>query len=359
MNFSENLNSNQSEYELLLNYKQSLLRESILEIIIYCLLFVIGGCANLIVLCKLISTIPRSSQMNYLLKHLTVADIIVIFVTITIEIIWRLTISWNTGQLSCKFVLTMRIFGLYLSSMILICISIDRYFAFVFPFSFNNAKQRNKRLLISAYLSSIALSIPQAFVYHIERHPIFPGFTQCMSDNYFTSKWKERMYNVTSLCGMYFVPLIVIVFCYSNILYTLHSNGASRKINMYMYKRMLVYTYFLVHNDDSNLTSNRSHLVHRAKRKTLKVALTITFAFIVCWTPYAFVVIWFQFDEQSARNSHPLIQTFLFLFAVSSSVVNPFVHSRHLLTDLRFRRAHNLTSTETVKQNTSCKVTQV
>ncbi|RWS20534.1 gonadotropin-releasing hormone II receptor-like protein [Leptotrombidium deliense] len=166
-----------------------------------------------------------------------------------------------------------------------------------------------------------------------------------MSDNYFDEKWKERLYNVISLCGMYFVPLLVIVYCYTTIILTLHRNGISHMNESEEHRYC---------NDH---LSNRNHLMSRAKRRTLKVGLIITLAFIICWSPYALVVLWFQFDEQSARNAHPLIQNLFFLFAVSSSVVNPFVHSRHLFTELRVSLSTNVTTVDThVQKFTSTKV---
>ncbi|RWS21875.1 G protein-coupled receptor-like protein [Leptotrombidium deliense] len=152
---------NSSEEDALIKYRNELLQESLLEIIVFTIFLVFGGCGNLFVIYKLCSHKYRNSQMSYLLRHLTLADLSVIFITIIIEIVWRLTISWNAGELCCKLVLTMRTFGLYLSSLMLICISVDRYFAFVHPLSFKTVKERNCRILFAAYLSSILLSLPQ------------------------------------------------------------------------------------------------------------------------------------------------------------------------------------------------------
>lgn len=71
----------------------------------------------------------------------------------------------------------------------------------------------------------------------------------------------------------------------------------------------------------------------RARRSTLKMTIAIVCTFILCWSPYAFMVIWYQLDKTSAQSLPEWIMSTLFIFAFSSSCVNPFVHSKHLLSD--------------------------
>lgn len=54
-----------------------------------------------------------------------------------------------------------RAFGPYLSSMVLVCISIDRYFAVIHPLKVNDAHRRSKIMLTFAWLTSIVCSVPQ------------------------------------------------------------------------------------------------------------------------------------------------------------------------------------------------------
>ena len=44
-----------------------------------------------------------------------------------LEIIWAITVSWWAGDILCRVCSFFRIFGLFLSSNIVVCISIDRY----------------------------------------------------------------------------------------------------------------------------------------------------------------------------------------------------------------------------------------
>ena len=43
-----------------------------------------------------------------------------------VEIGWAATVQWLAGDFMCRVLLFLRVFGLYLSNFILVCISIDR-----------------------------------------------------------------------------------------------------------------------------------------------------------------------------------------------------------------------------------------
>lgn len=44
-----------------------------------------------------------------------------------LEIGWAFTVEWTAGDAMCRIMMFFRTFGLYLSSFILVCISLDRF----------------------------------------------------------------------------------------------------------------------------------------------------------------------------------------------------------------------------------------
>ena len=59
----------------------------------------------------------------------------------------------------------------------------------------------------------------QSIVFHVSEHPDYPGFWQCVSFGFFNSQAEETAYNLFCVFAMYFVPLIVIIFAYTCILW--------------------------------------------------------------------------------------------------------------------------------------------
>ncbi|CAL4083265.1 unnamed protein product, partial [Meganyctiphanes norvegica] len=121
------------------------------DIIAYSVLFVFAAIGNLTVFISLFRSKSRKSRVNLMIGHLAVADLIVTFIMIPLEIGWRFTTSWKAGNTACKVLLFARAFGLYSSSMVLVCISLDRYFAICHPLKVQDSKRRNKIMLFFAW----------------------------------------------------------------------------------------------------------------------------------------------------------------------------------------------------------------
>lgn len=64
------------------------------------------------------------------------------------------------------------------------------------------------------------------------------------------------------------------------------------------------------------------------KKKILKQTLIIVITFIGCWTPYVFMTTWYQIDWKAASGVDLYLQNGLFLFAVSNSIINPFIYGK-------------------------------
>lgn len=131
-------------------------------VLIYSIIWIIASTGNLTVFASCYRQYKKhKSRITLLILHLSVADLIVTFCLIPIEIAWRITIQWYGGNLLCKLCQFLRAFGLYLSSMVLICVSFDRFFSILFPLKFAGGKHRVKVMLILAWLASGVFSLPQ------------------------------------------------------------------------------------------------------------------------------------------------------------------------------------------------------
>lgn len=64
----------------------------------------------------------------------------------------------------------------------------------------------------------------------------------------------------------------------------------------------------------------------RAKKKTLLMTITIVIVFVVCWTPYYVMSVWYWLDKETALKVDKCVQKGLFLFACANSCMNPIVY---------------------------------
>ncbi|XP_068249015.1 adipokinetic hormone/corazonin-related peptide receptor variant I-like isoform X2 [Palaemon carinicauda] len=295
---------------------------SINDIAAYSVLFVIAAIGNLTVFITLFRNRHRKSRVNLMIMHLAAADLMVTLINFPIEVGWRITVQWLAGNLACKLLNFLRAFGLYLSSLVLVCISLDRYFAIVHPLKVNDAQRRGKMMLSFAWSIAAVCSIPQSVIFYEASHPQYTHFKQCVTFYFFETPVEERTYNVFCLVVMYFLPLLIIIVVYFRILWEISQKSKDNK------------------GESSNCGGREGRVrlrrsdmtnIERARARTLKMTVIIVLAFIICWTPYVVMVLWYMFDKQGAEQVQTSFQDALFIMAVSNSCVNPIVYGTYTI----------------------------
>lgn len=289
----------------------------VLSIVVYSILMVFSAIGNITVLVLILRRRRKNpSRINTMLMHLAIADLLVTFLMMPLEIGWAATVSWKGGDAMCRIMAFFRMFGLYLSSFILVCISMDRYYAVLKPLHLTGVDRRGKVMLTAAWLGSTVCSIPQMLVFHVETHPNITWYEQCITYNVFPSYTHELTYTLFGMLVMYAFPLIVIIYCYGAILTEIFRRSRDT-----------------VGGD--RIRRSSLGFLGRAKIRTLKMTIIIVLVFFVCWTPYYVMSVWYWCDRDTALLVDQRIQKGLFLFACTNSCMNPIVYG---LFNIRTRR---------------------
>ena len=132
------------------------------EVLCYSVLFLVGAPANIIVLRKLLQNNSyKRSRHLFLLLNLCLADAIVVFVMIPVEISYKHAGVWQVGNVACKVSKFLQAFGTYSSSLLLISVSVDRYHAVVKPFAYAFLDRKINLLLLGIWIFSFAIATPQ------------------------------------------------------------------------------------------------------------------------------------------------------------------------------------------------------
>ncbi|XP_033221124.1 gonadotropin-releasing hormone receptor [Belonocnema kinseyi] len=269
------------------------------------------------------------SAIYTLILHLSIADLLVTIFCIGGESIWSYAVSWIWGNVACKVFKFLQMFSLYLSTFILVLIGVDRFVAVRYPMKSLNTAQRCKRLVILIWILSIILSIPQFVIFHEAQGPFIEEFTQCVTHGFYTEKWQEQLYTTLSLVFMFVLPLVILITTYVSTVITI---SRSEKV----FRTELANSY-------SNHVAgdiNRRRLMHRAKTKSLRISVVIVAAFVIWWTPYYSMMIIFMFLNPDKHLSEDM-QTGIFFFGMSNSLVNPLIYGAfHLWPQRRYQRNH-------------------
>ena len=178
----------------------SLIKTSVLSA-----LFVVSLFGNTATLIQMYRMRRRRSTINTLILHLAVADLIVTFFCFVTDAVWASTVQWYAGNGLCKLIKFLQVFGLYLSSYVVVIISIDRCYAILDPMSKNSAPRRVRNLIIVAWVLSALFSSPQVNTdlplktkdHQFDNLVVTGGTVSCRNDNLRCHPSHDRVVKLT------------------------------------------------------------------------------------------------------------------------------------------------------------------
>ncbi|XP_058056206.1 gonadotropin-releasing hormone receptor [Anopheles bellator] len=268
------------------------------------------------------------SAIYSLIFHLSIADVLVTWFCIIGEAAWYYTVDWVAGNLFCKLFKVCQMFSLYLSTYVLVLVGVDRWVAVKYPMKSLNTARRCHRFLFVAYLLSFLLSTPQWMIFRLAKGPFVEDFYQCVTHGFYTYRWQEQLYTTFTLVFMFIIPLLILIGTYLSTFMTISSSEKIFRIDTSAVDRTTYYR---------RSDTNRQRLIHKAKMKSLRISVVIVVAFIVCWTPYYIMMLIFMFLNPTERFGEDL-QSGIFFFGMSNSLINPLIYGAFHLVPIRQRR---------------------
>ncbi|XP_049574665.1 putative gonadotropin-releasing hormone II receptor [Syngnathus scovelli] len=261
----------------------------------------------------------RKSHVRVLIVNLTLADLLVTFVVMPVDAAWNITVQWLAGDFACRLLMFLKLLAMYSGAFVTVVISLDRQSAILNPLAINEARKRNKFMLVVAWTMSVLLSIPQLFLFHNVTIKYPEDFTQCTTRGSFGSHWHETAYNMFTFFCLFLLPLAIMITCYTRIFAEIS-------------KRLKRDSAF---STEVQLRCSKNN-IPRARMRTLKMSVVIVSSFIICWTPYYMLGLWYWFfpDDLEGKVSHSLTHL-LFIFGLVNACLDPLIYG---LFTIRFRK---------------------
>uniref|UniRef100_A0A1A8R3V9 Type II GnRH receptor n=1 Tax=Nothobranchius rachovii TaxID=451742 RepID=A0A1A8R3V9_9TELE len=273
------------------------------------LLFLFAACSNLALLASVWCGRGRrlSSHLRPLMLSLASADLMMTFVVMPLDAVWNVTVQWYGGNALCKLLCFLKLFSMHASAFILVVISLDRQHAILHPLDALSAHRRNRCMLLLAWSLSLLLASPQLFIFRTIRVES-ADFIQCASHGSFGHQWQETFYNMFHFITLYVVPLLMMSFCYSRILLHINQQHLQNKAG------------------ESHLRRCGTDIIPKARMKTLKMTVVIVLSFVVCWTPYYLLGIWYWFQPDMLQVTPEYIHHALFVFGNLNTCCDPVIY---------------------------------
>ncbi|GAB0201067.1 gonadotropin-releasing hormone II receptor-like [Grus japonensis] len=324
------------------------------RVAVTCLLFLSSACCNGAVLWSA-ARAPRRRppRVRVLMVNLAAADLLVTVVVMPLDAAWNVTVQWYGGDAACRALMFLKLAAMYASAFVTVVIALDRHAAIVNPLAVGRAERRNKAMLCAAWALSAVLALPQAFVFRTVSRSRPRRFVQCATVGSFGAHWQETLYNMFTFACLFLLPLLVMVLCYGRILVAVSggmkdaggesppfphrrvrfssslSPGATRSSSSFRFRPAASSREIQLRRSYNNIP--------RARMRTLKMSIVIVLTFVVCWTPYYLLGLWYWFSPEMLTREKvpPSLSHILFLFGLFNTCLDPLVYG---LFTVRFRR---------------------
>ncbi|XP_053444329.1 proteinase-activated receptor 3 [Nycticebus coucang] len=193
---------------------------------VYIVVFVVGVPANAMTLWMLFFR-TRSVCTTIFYTNLAIADFL-LCVTLPFKIAYHLNgNNWVFGEVMCRATTVIFYGNMYCSIMLLTCISVGRYLAIVHPFTYRGLPQRTYALSTCALVwATVFLYMLPFVILRQEYYLVQPDITTCHDvHNTCETSSPFQLYYFTSLALFGFlIPFVVIIYCYTAIIRTLHAH---------------------------------------------------------------------------------------------------------------------------------------
>jgi hypothetical protein len=252
------------------------------------------------------------TEVNFLIVNVAVADLLIAVINMPMMVRYfirsanQLPPIWFGGlfgQFLCKvdsFVSGVSQICCVLSMTAIAC---NRYFAIMFPLKSPLNANKIKLLIVFIWLCSCAISSPMLYAMQVIE---YKGQYHCLEEWGPTLENAEapKYYTLALFVLMYVIPLTLITYLYTCVI---------RKVWM--------------RHVPGNVTVANQRLEDVAKKRVLKMLITVVVAFALCWLPFHIYLMMINFYYGIASCGIPPLVLFLgLLLGHSNSAINPWIY---------------------------------
>ncbi|CAJ0609210.1 unnamed protein product [Cylicocyclus nassatus] len=249
------------------------------------------------------------SRLVKLSRQLLIAHIMVLFTYGVWRSYWFYNIVWVQGNLMCKIFSFFCALPFHLWSNLVAAIAVDMLCCITSPLnSYRTAANRVDWLIALAWICAILCALPMAFIrgtitiYSFEDE----SYEQCYPLVNSYSREVLVAFNFFHVITTFYVPLAIVVVCYSLIGLSLRKQMAERKLLQ-----------------DGGKKKKQSS----TKARFLRASLAVICTFFFTWLPYqVLALLRVVCDENAVCESITSRINWLQAIIIASTCINPFLY---------------------------------
>ncbi|XP_014669822.1 PREDICTED: prolactin-releasing peptide receptor-like [Priapulus caudatus] len=267
----------------------------------YAVIFIVGTAGNFLTCYVVVRNPAMQSVTNIFIANLAISDGLMCLISVPFTPLSTWLPAWYFGSVMCHLVPLIQAISVYVSTLTLTAIAVDRFVVICYPFKPRMKMSVCVLVLLLVWVISVSMSLPMGVYMTVDENRM------CREN------WPViahmSMYTMANLLVQFAFPLIIITFCYAMV-----SMRLSERVRRKMGSRTCR------ERDDQDI---------RRKRRTNRMLIGMVLIFAFCWLPLNTLhVIITGINERLAYSEHFLVTfSFCHVVAMSSTCYNPFIYA--------------------------------
>jgi len=287
----------------------------ILLIIAFSVLILFGALGNGLVCYVVIRNTAMRTPRNIFIINLAISDLTLCLFTQPFNLMKVSLQRWDLGDFMCKFVPMIAGTNVFVSTMSITAIALDRFQVIVFPTSNNMQKLGSVVALSLIWIVSMIMASPMVIFNVTQPVELLDGIILmhvCIENA--NLHYEKGAYSIASMIIQYIVPIVILAFAHARICNKLRY----RMVNQQPTKQKV-----------SDFQKRKSEREAIQRQKTNLLLLLIAIVFICSWLPlnvfniiadFGSKKLWFHLD------SNRLIFPVCHLLVLCSACTNPVLY---------------------------------
>jgi neuropeptide Y receptor len=293
-------------------------------IFLYSVLIIVGAAGNSLVVCAVARKPAMRTARNMFIVNLAISDLLLCLITMPLTLMEILTKYWPLGRCPfvCKTLGTLQATSIFVSTISITAIALDRYQVIVYPTRKSLQKVGTVIILSCNWVAAIILASPMFIWRTLKHHDINLPSLGIDYIAYCLEEWPiehgRAYYSLFSLVVQYVLPIITVSVAYSRICHKLK----------YRYVNSSAVGSSSKNKGCTVSTNRRKPKNEKRMKRTSSLLVSISLIFCISWLPlniFNLVVdYWNPFGRD--RQTMMICYAVCHMMGMSSACSNPLLY---------------------------------
>lgn len=271
--------------------------------VFYIAIFVIGITGNVLVCYVVFRNKAMHTVTNLFITNLALSDILLCFLAVPFTPLYTFLERWVFGNLLCHMVPFAQGVSVYISTLTLTSIAMDRFVVIIYPFRHRMKLATCISLITSIWIISLMLTLPYGLYVSLNNYPEEPEKNYCEED--WPDEVTRKVYGTVTVFLQFIFPFAIMSVCY--ILVSIKLNDRAK-------------------TKPGSKTSKKEEADRDRKKRTNRMLISMVAVFGISWLPLNAVNIFNDYYETKSEY-YTLLFFIAHCIAMSSTCYNPFLYA--------------------------------